>query len=891
MMKKLLMPLSVGILIIISTFSFNSAIGLDLEDEINVNYSSPNLDLLLTGEGIISLIKDDIMQSRDKFVITDSVMDSEGNTYITGNLRDAGIVLDALPRVNLNDDLSRSNERSSPIIAKLDSNGAWNWIYYPVPEKGDECDGESTLEINESYAYANSLSLSSDESKLSFVGAFSGCYDFDSSDFIYNEDPILNGYVANLNASSGDLDWVLSIQHEETSVSFGSIYLSSVGHSNKETNSKIYIAGTVQSLTINPTNSAAGSINLVRGDDSGDAYVAVISAQGELLFQADSCSNNDQEGGSNCNSAGTERGVSVDVYGDSVMIGVEVDTSATNVQIFGSNNVTNVPNKINPLVWEMSATSYTSTSSSTIDLNGASIRDDHIIDSIIVDGELTYLVEQKITEGGYLPLRVVNIDEGTTKTIFAGDSTPSFIPRGFVHGNILGTHILGSWTGASPVTLSWSEEGSNNGTLNLTRGDFLINIDDFSAVVTVNLPFNSNSKYIIANNHHSETSIFAANIQGSHSIGNVYSHDTDGDGIPDQMDPYALTPADQDTDLDSILNVNDNCPNHWNLQQVDFDDDGQGDACDSDADEDGVPNNVPIDFLGLDGCPFENASGFDIDNDGCIDPQNNTIPDSDGDGVIDSADNCVGDNRLDADNDGVPDACDNFPQDWDDDGVDDGNDVCQGYSDGDDLDDDGIPLGCDDYPNDTDNDGIKNPNDNCVFVQNSAQANLDGDSEGDACDEDIDGDGIQNTVPLEMNSSNQDKCPYVYVNIQNDTDQDGCDDEVEPIECPACSETTTDNNSTSADSDIIDPNDIVTAAVIGGTGVVGGGLLTLVAGKVRRVMRYVGVDDGLEVLKHLPRRKKKDGGSDHYFKKGVTRQREMTLSADKDLDDYIEDEN
>ena len=80
-----------------------------------------------------------------------------------------------------------------------------------------------------------------------------------------------------------------------------------------------------------------------------------------------------------------------------------------------------------------------------------------------------------------------------------------------------------------------------------------------------------------------------------------------------------------------------------------------------------------------------------------------------------------------------------------------------------------------------------------------------------------------------------------------------------------------------------------TVAVVGGTGIVGGGLLTLLGTKVRRAMSFVGIDDGLEALKHLPQRKKKDQGSDHYFRKGVTRQQEMSLSADKDLDDYIED--
>ena len=39
----------------------------------------------------------------------------------------------------------------------------------------------------------------------------------------------------------------------------------------------------------------------------------------------------------------------------------------------------------------------------------------------------------------------------------------------------------------------------------------------------------------------------------------------------------------------------------------------------------------------------------------------------------------------------------------------------------------------------------------------------------------------------------------------------------------------------------------------------------------------------------LPKRKKVDAGSDHYFRRGLVRQREMTLSADKNLDDYIEE--
>ena len=96
---------------------------------------------------------------------------------------------------------------------------------------------------------------------------------------------------------------------------------------------------------------------------------------------------------------------------------------------------------------------------------------------------------------------------------------------------------------------------------------------------------------------------------------------------------------------------------------------------------------------------------------------------------------------------------------------------------------DGIPNYLDTYMHvnheeDWDNDGISNSNDNCQFVWNADQMNHDNDQLGDVCDTDIDGDGVTNSIPLDLShSSNIDMCPFTAANSSKDTDGDGCDDD------------------------------------------------------------------------------------------------------------------
>ncbi len=147
--------------------------------------------------------------------------------------------------------------------------------------------------------------------------------------------------------------------------------------------------------------------------------------------------------------------------------------------------------------------------------------------------------------------------------------------------------------------------------------------------------------------------------------------DSDSDGIGDVCD--------NDDDGDGIPSENDNCPNDANASQSDYDQDGQGDACDNDSDNDGTPDEddpCPATRRSDEECPpnsdddhipddedncdnVRNPDQNDFDGDGIGDACD---PDADGDGVPeDGTDNCPGTpnaDQMDTDMDGQGDACD-----------------------------------------------------------------------------------------------------------------------------------------------------------------------------------------------------------------------------------------
>ena len=101
-----------------------------------------------------------------------------------------------------------------------------------------------------------------------------------------------------------------------------------------------------------------------------------------------------------------------------------------------------------------------------------------------------------------------------------------------------------------------------------------------------------------------------------------------------------LEPSCTDTDGDGVCDEEDNCPAVSNADQANYDGDTEGDVCDSDDDNDGVPDTE-------DAFPFDASESVDTDDDGI---GNNADLDDDNDGFTDVQEAEAETDPLDAEN-------------------------------------------------------------------------------------------------------------------------------------------------------------------------------------------------------------------------------------------------
>lgn len=234
----------------------------------------------------------------------------------------------------------------------------------------------------------------------------------------------------------------------------------------------------------------------------------------------------------------------------------------------------------------------------------------------------------------------------------------------------------------------------------------------------------------------------------------VLTTDDDADTVPDLIDECFGDNATGDIDQDGVCTSDDVFPSDP-AETTDTDADGVGDNADA------FPTD-PLEHLDTDGDGTGNNA--DVDDDGDLLPDTleailGTDPlafDTDEDGVSDGQEVADGTDPLvapDADGDTVADGVDNCPTVFN---------TAQGNLDGDsfgdacdgDIDGDGVLNLADAFPYDsteqldTDSDNVGDHGDNCPFIPNETQENLDSDAFGNLCDNDIDGDGVTNAIDV-----------------------------------------------------------------------------------------------------------------------------------------------
>ena len=275
-------------------------------------------------------------------------------------------------------------------------------------------------------------------------------------------------------------------------------------------------------------------------------------------------------------------------------------------------------------------------------------RSEHYLSAIGADGKLLW--QQRVEQTFSCPV----LDEAGNLYVLGDQGIRSYDPQGELR-----------WTFGTPATLNCPVVGSdgtiyssysNGGIYVLSNQGGLLAVYGEALFKGENILLDNDGRLLIVK----EGTIYAIQTDSpgpadtwSMKGGNLW-HNNNGKDVH------------RDSDSDNMIDLLDNCPGTANRSQLDTDGDLQGDACDSDDDNDGVPDSE-------DGMPLDGNETIDTDGDGI---GNNTDTDDDGDGVADTEDafpldgtetvdtdgDGIGNNAdTDDDNDGIVDSQDSLP--------------------------------------------------------------------------------------------------------------------------------------------------------------------------------------------------------------------------------------
>ena len=81
------------------------------------------------------------------FKVTSSVIDSQGSTYMVGVLTNNKLIIGS-EWIDHHNGLDRMSGYPSLVLAKMDSEGNWDWIFAPTPKTGSYCSAVDYNNIN-----------------------------------------------------------------------------------------------------------------------------------------------------------------------------------------------------------------------------------------------------------------------------------------------------------------------------------------------------------------------------------------------------------------------------------------------------------------------------------------------------------------------------------------------------------------------------------------------------------------------------------------------------------------------------------------------------------------------------------------------------------------------